>query len=75
MTATKTSTYDHADLRPAIGTKGSETFHLELDGDEPLEAACGTELDSLRYHTTERHALRRGLTLCAKCASLDAAGE
>ncbi len=72
MTTAKTSTYDHADLRPAIGTKGLDTFHLELAGDEPLEAACGTELDALAYSTTKRLALRRGLELCSKCAAIEA---
>jgi len=73
MTTMKTSAYDHADLRPAVATKGIKTFHLELDGDDVLEAACGTKLTAGAYGTNQRLALRRGLKLCAKCATLEEA--
>lgn len=72
MTALVPSPYDHADLRPAIGTKGLKTFHLELDSDGGLEAGCGAELDARAYLTTQRHALRRGLTPCPECSKLEA---
>jgi hypothetical protein len=63
------SPYDHADLRPALGSKGLKTFHL---ADEDGAPACGVELDSRAYSTTQRHALRRGLTPCPKCAQIEA---
>lgn len=68
--------YEHLDLRPAIGRKGRKTFHLELDtpGDE-LEAACGVDPDPRDFYITKRHALRRGLTLCAKCHEIEDAED
>jgi hypothetical protein len=63
------SQYDHLDLRPALGTKGLKTFHLE---DTDGGAACGTELDDRVFSIPQRHALRRGLTPCPKCAQIEA---
>lgn len=61
---------DHADLRPAIISKGLKTFHLAA---EDGSAGCGKKLDRRAVVGTfnKRGALRRGLTLCANCANLE----
>ena len=67
------SPYSDPDLRPAVVSKGLKTFHLS---DIAGAAACGKTLKhpSPPSALNQRGALRRGLTLCANCAELEAAG-